>query len=165
LRTTPLRLAAACAAAAALAGAAASAAASPGPALVKSANTTLGQVLVDARGHTLYLFASDRGGKSACYGGCAKAWPPYLTTGKPRAGAGATASMLGTTKRRDGRLQVTYAGHPLYGFASDSAAGETKGENVGGVWFAVSTLGARVLPTAAGGGGMSSYGGDPGYGD
>ena len=67
----------------------------------------------------LYLFDADKGKSSTCYGGCAKAWPPFLTKGKPSAGPGVNARLLGTTKRRDGSLQVTYAGHPLYYYEGD----------------------------------------------
>ncbi len=116
-------------------------------ALVKARHTSLGTILVDAQGRTLYLFERDSRGRSACSGKCATFWPPYLTTGKPKAGTGAKASMLGTTRRKDGRLQVTYNRHPLYRFASDSKAGQTKGEGVdafGGEWYAVSPRGAKV---------------------
>ena len=75
------------------------AAGAKGP-VVSTAKTSLGRILVDAHGHTLYLFAKDRNGKSACSGACAAAWPPLIATAKPRAGAGAEASRLGTTRRR-----------------------------------------------------------------
>ena len=78
-------------------------------------STAVGKVLVGANGRTLYLFTADKGTKSACYGQCASYWPP-LIAGKPTAGTGLNASMLGTTKRKDGKLQVTYHGHPLYFF-------------------------------------------------
>ena len=87
---------------------------------VAVAGTGLGKVLVDGRGHTLYLFAKDRRGKSSCTGTCAGFWPPLIAAGKPRAAAGAKASLLGTTKRADGRLQVTYNHHPLYTFVKDT---------------------------------------------
>ena len=89
--------------------------------------TGLGKVLVDGRGHTLYLFAKDRRGKSSCTGRCAGFWPPLIAAGKPRAAAGAKASLLGTTKRADGRLQVTYNHHPLYTFVKDTKRGQTNG--------------------------------------
>src|SRR5438132_11757475 len=81
---------------------------------VAVANSGLGRILVDGRGHTLYLFAKDKHGKSACSGKCAAFWPPLLASGKTSASAGAKTSLLGTTKRSDGRLQVTYNHHPLY---------------------------------------------------
>ena len=93
---------------------------------VAVAGTGLGKVLVDGRGHTLYLFAKDRHGKSSCTGQCAGFWPPLIAAGKPRAAAGAKASLLGTTKRADGRLQVTYNHHPLYTFVKDTSEGPDK---------------------------------------
>ena len=95
---------------------------------VAVASTRLGNVLVDGRGHTLYLFAKDSHGKSSCTGQCAGFWPPLIAAGKPRAAAGAKASLLGTTKRPDGRLQVTYNHHPLYTFVKDTKKGQTNGE-------------------------------------
>ena len=115
--------------------------------VVSTATSHLGRILVNSRGHTLYLFGKDRNGKSACSGKCATFWPPLIATGKPRAAAGTKASMLGTTKRADGRLQVTYNHHPLYGFAKDTKKGQTNGEGViafGGQWFVVSPAGARI---------------------
>src|SRR3954463_10959055 len=79
----------------------------------------LGRVLVNGKGVTVYLFEKDKGGKSACYGACAKVWAPVLTTGKPKATAGARSSLLGTTKRKDGKLQITYHKHPLYTYDDD----------------------------------------------
>ena len=114
---------------------------------VAVANTGLGPVLVDGRGRTLYLFAKDRNGKSACAGQCAGYWPPLITSGKPVATAGAKASLLGTTRRPDGRLQVTYNHHPLYTFVKDTRKGQTNGEELrafGAEWYAVSATGAKV---------------------
>ena len=114
---------------------------------VAVAASGLGKVLVDGRGHALYLFAKDRRGKSGCAGQCAGFWPPLIAAGKPRALAGAKASLLGTTKRADGRLQVTYNHHPLYSFVKDTKRGQTNGEEVdafGAEWYAVSAAGAKV---------------------
>jgi predicted lipoprotein with Yx(FWY)xxD motif len=80
---------------------------------VKVGPSNLGRVLVDASGKTLYLWARDKGGKSSCYAGYAEFWPPLLTTGKPVAGAGALARLVGTAVRRDGRRQVTYPEGPI----------------------------------------------------
>ena len=127
--------------------AAASQAAAGKGAVVSTATTSLGRVLVDAHGHTLYLFGKDRNGKSACSGACAAAWPPLIATAKPRAGAGAAASRLGTTRRADGRLQVTYNHHPVYTFVKDTKKGQTNGEGLtafGGTWDALSAAGAKV---------------------
>src|ERR1700730_9983522 len=86
--------------------------------------TSVGSVLVDARGRTLYMRAIDTSHKSTCYGACASAWPPFLTSGKPLAGSGVKQALLGTAKRTDGTLQVTYANHPLYFFGNDTKAGQ-----------------------------------------
>jgi predicted lipoprotein with Yx(FWY)xxD motif len=133
---------------------------------VGAASSGLGRVLVDGRGRTLYLFARDKHGKSACSGKCAGFWPPLITSGKPLATAGAKTSLLGTTKRADGRLQVTYNHHPLYTFVNDTRKGQTNGEEVdafGAEWYAVSAAGLKVEKSAA----TSNSGGDPtagGYG-
>jgi predicted lipoprotein with Yx(FWY)xxD motif len=114
---------------------------------VAVAGTGLGRILVDGRGRTLYLFAKDTHGKSACTGQCAAFWPPLITSGKPLATAGARASLLGTIKRADGRLQVTYNQHPLYTFVKDTRKSQTNGEAVnafGANWYAVSAAGAKV---------------------
>ena len=96
---------------------------------------------------TAYLFEKDTGTASTCSGACADAWPPLTTSGSPTAGGAAKASLLGTTKRADGRMEVTYAGHPLYYFAGDMAPGDTNGEGVdhfGAEWYMVSPSGATV---------------------
>jgi predicted lipoprotein with Yx(FWY)xxD motif len=141
-------------------------AATGAPSQVKTRKTSIGTILVDSKGKTLYLFEKDKSGKSACYGSCAANWPPYLTTAKPKAGPGATASKLGTTKRKNGKLQVTYNHHPLYWFKFDKAAGQTKGEGVsafGGAWYTVTPKGAAFKPPASTGGGGygGGYGGGP----
>ncbi len=110
--------------------------------------TTLGLILVNSRGHTLYLFAKDRNGKSACTGSCAKFWPPLLSQGKPSAGSGVKPSLLGTTSRSNGSRQVTYNKHPLYTYVLDKRAGQTKGEGIsafGARWYAVSARGRAVV--------------------
>jgi|SRR5438034_2894740 len=114
---------------------------------VAVANTALGRVLVDGRGRTLYLFGQDKRDKSACAGKCAGFWPPLIASGKPAATAGAKASLVGSTKRADGRLQVTYNHHPLYTFVKDTRKGQTNGEEVnafGAEWYALSAAGAKV---------------------
>jgi predicted lipoprotein with Yx(FWY)xxD motif len=111
------------------------------------ASSTLGRILVDGRGRTLYLFGRDRLGKSACLGKCAAFWPPLIASRKPAATAGAKASLLGTTRRPDGRLQVTYNGHPLYTFVKDVRKGQTNGEELdafGAEWYALSATGSKV---------------------
>ncbi|HEX3737204.1 MAG TPA: hypothetical protein VHV53_06645 [Solirubrobacterales bacterium] len=110
-------------------------------AVVKVLNTPkLGKVIVDSEGMTLYDFHKDKGTMSACYGACATAWPPLLTDGAPKAMGGAQASLLGTTKRKDGTVQVTYDGHPLYGFVEDQKPGQTTGNDIdefGAEWYAL----------------------------
>src|SRR5262245_22714026 len=101
-------------------------------AVVKVGSSNLGRVLVDSHGKTLYLWAHDKGHRSTCYGQCAVYWPPVLTTGKPVAVSGARQSLLGTTRRSDGRMQVTYHGHPLYRFVMDKRPGQTTGEGLTG---------------------------------
>jgi predicted lipoprotein with Yx(FWY)xxD motif len=120
------------------------------------AKTSIGTVIVNGQGRTLYMFAADKHGKSACYGQCAHYWPPLLTSGKPAAVKGAKASLLGTTRRKDGKLQVTYAGRPLYSFISDVTPGQTSGQGLnlsGGLWWAISPSGALDKQKASSGGG------------
>jgi predicted lipoprotein with Yx(FWY)xxD motif len=109
----------------------------------------LGTVLVDSSGMTVYMFTPDEGTTSVCYGGCEAAWPPVVASGKPTAGEGAMSSALGTTKRKDGTLQVTYEGHPLYTYADDKAPGEANGNEVEGTWFALNETGGQVKGTAS----------------
>jgi predicted lipoprotein with Yx(FWY)xxD motif len=100
----------------------------------------LGKVVVDSEGFTLYDFHKDKGTTSSCYGGCESLWPPMTTTGKPQAGGSVSASMLGTTKRKDGTTQVTFAGHPLYTYTADSKPGEANGNDFssfGAQWYAL----------------------------
>jgi predicted lipoprotein with Yx(FWY)xxD motif len=110
--------------------------------------TNLGQILVSAKGRTLYLFMKDRNGRSACSGGCASYWTPLVKTGKLTVGPGVKQSLVGTTKRADGRMQVTYKKHPLYTFALDKRAGQTNGQassTSGAKWYVVSARGSAVL--------------------
>ncbi|HVS84683.1 MAG TPA: hypothetical protein VHD91_03540 [Gaiellaceae bacterium] len=100
--------------------AAAQAAAPRSAAHVVVGSSQYGKVLFTGSHQALYAFEKDKGGKSSCYGACAKAWPPLLTTGKPVAGTGTDEMLLGTVKRSDGTEQVTYKGHPLYTYSGDS---------------------------------------------
>ena len=114
---------------------------------VATANSMLGRILVDSHGRTLYLFLKDKKGKSACYGACAAYWPPLIASGKPHAIAGAKASLLGTTRRHDGRLQVTYRHHPLYRYAGDASKGDMNGQGLddsGGKWWVLSPAGNKI---------------------
>jgi predicted lipoprotein with Yx(FWY)xxD motif len=136
-------------------------------ATIGEASTSLGKILVDAQGRTIYLFQKDSGTKSTCSGACAVAWPPVRSSGKPTVGSGLTASKVGTTPRSDGKPQVTYNGHPLYLFQEDQNAGDTNGQGVNGFgapWYVMSPAGDAITTSAAtssasagGGGGSSGY--------
>lgn len=132
-------------------------------AIVAVAPTEHGDVLVDADGLTLYLFDNDQGGASTCYDDCASTWPPLLADGGIEAGDGADAGLVGTVERDDGSLQATYAGHPLYSFAGDSAPGDVEGQGIGDVWWVVTAGGEPVTgdEQQAEAGGRSGY--DSGY--
>lgn len=126
-------------------------AAAPAYAVTTRSVAGLGTILVDGRGRTLYLFVPDRdSGRSRCYSLCANQWPPFVLpkgVTKPVAVGGAKASLLGTTRRRDGSLQVTYAGWPLYWFVYDAKPGEATGEgldSLGGLWYVLDPLGAEI---------------------
>ena len=115
--------------------------------IMVATDAKLGAILVDGSGKTVYLFVADKSTSSTCYSSCATLWPPVLTTGAPVAGAGATASLLGTTTRTDGKVEVTYAGHPLYYFIQDKKAGDTTGQGIdgfGGLWWVLSPAGAAI---------------------
>jgi predicted lipoprotein with Yx(FWY)xxD motif len=133
---------------------------------VRVAKSSLGSILVNAGGHTLYLFKADSGTMSACTGACATAWPPLLANGAPIAGAGLTASKLGTITRSGGSRQVTYNGHPLYLFIMDTKPGQTSGQGVtafGAAWFAVTPSGSQASTPASSSGSSSSGSGGLGY--
>jgi predicted lipoprotein with Yx(FWY)xxD motif len=121
-------------------------------ATIGEANTSLGKILVDAQGRTIYLFQKDSGTKSTCSGACATAWPPVRTNGKPTVGSGLTASKVGTTPRSDGKPQVTYNGHPLYLFQDDQNPGDTNGQGVNGFgapWYVMSPAGDAITNSAS----------------
>jgi predicted lipoprotein with Yx(FWY)xxD motif len=108
-------------------------------------NSEFGRMLFDRNKQAIYIFENDRRNRTVCYGECAEAWPPVYTKGKPRAGKGVRQSLLGTVKRRDGRLQVTYAGKPLY-FYDHEGPGEVRCHNVdlnGGFWWVLGPDGNR----------------------
>jgi predicted lipoprotein with Yx(FWY)xxD motif len=107
----------------------------------------LGPILVDSKGFTLYDFHKDKGTEPACYGACAGTWPPLTAKGSPHAKGAADASQLGTTKRSDGTVQVTYAGHPLYTYVADTKPGDAKGNDFssfGGEWYALKANGEEA---------------------
>jgi predicted lipoprotein with Yx(FWY)xxD motif len=132
-------------------------------ATVSVAKRSLGNILVDSQGRTLYLFKRDTGPKSTCFGECANDWPPLRASGEATPGTGLTASKIGTSARRDGKPEVTYNGHPLYLFEGDHKPGDTSGQGLnafGGAWYVVSPKGSEIsgnAPTAAVGSG-SGYG-------
>jgi predicted lipoprotein with Yx(FWY)xxD motif len=135
----------------------ASAAPSSSAIQVSVSHTSAGDALAGPNGMTLYVFKNDPSGSSTCTGGCATTWPPLLGDGtKVVAGAGVSGS-FGTTTRDDGSMQVTHNGQPLYNYSIDQAAGDAKGEGVGGVW--------SIAPVGAASGGASAAPsmGAPGY--
>ena len=125
------------------------AAASAGTLIKTAMDEKFGSFLVDEKGMTLYLYTKDTKNVSNCYDQCATNWPLLFTTDAPQAGDGVNASLLGTTTRTDGKLQVTYNGWPLYYWIKDTKAGNTSGQDVGGVWFLVSPLGEMIETPAA----------------
>jgi predicted lipoprotein with Yx(FWY)xxD motif len=113
-------------------------------ATVTVAKSKLGEILADAKGRTLYAFTVDKGGVSACYQQCAKAWPALTAKGEPTVGEGLQSSLLGTTTRTDGTTQVTYKGMPLYHFAGDTKPSDTNGQGLNKVWWVIAPDGSLV---------------------
>jgi predicted lipoprotein with Yx(FWY)xxD motif len=114
---------------------------------LKTRKGKLGSYLVDSKGRSLYLFQEDKTSKSRCSGDCAVDWPPLLTSGKPKASGLARKSLLGTSKRGDGKTQVTYNGHPVYYYIGDVKAGDLNGQGVsafGARWYGVTPSGRRL---------------------
>jgi predicted lipoprotein with Yx(FWY)xxD motif len=114
---------------------------------VRADASTYGRILFDDRGFVLYAFTADARGRSNCTRACARAWPPYLVKREPTAGPGSTRSLVGTTKRRDGTLQATYAGRPLYYYVGDRKPHQILCQNVseyGGLWLVVRPTGKLV---------------------
>ncbi|MDX6256460.1 MAG: hypothetical protein QOJ11_2794 [Frankiales bacterium] len=126
--------------------------ASPSAATVDVRTSNGKSFLVGGSGRALYLWIPDTKTKSTCSGACAGAWPPLTVKGAPTAGTGATASDLGTISRSDGTKQVTYAGHPLYYFSGDKAAGQTNGEGSNGFgapWYLIAPSGQQITSLSA----------------
>ncbi len=126
---------------------AANGATASGPAVVATADGTMGAFLTDGAGRTLYLWLGDPSSTSLCTGQCATYWPPLLTSGTPTANGMADSKLLATSKRADGTTQVTYAGHPVYYYSGDKTAGATSGQGVnafGYLWWVVSPAGAGI---------------------
>lgn len=112
---------------------------------IQVGDSQFGTMLFGPRDQAIYIFERDRMGKTVCYGECARAWPPVLANGKPRAAKGVRKSLLGTVTRRNGRRQVTYAGKPLYYYAHEGP-GEVRCHNVnlnGGFWWVLAPDGRR----------------------
>jgi predicted lipoprotein with Yx(FWY)xxD motif len=110
-------------------------------------HSRFGEILFDGRGYVLYAFTRDPRGRSVCSGACARAWPPYVVRSQSHAGTGITRNRLGTTRRRDGSLQLTYAGRPLYYYVGDRRPGQIlcqNGTEFGGVWRVVRASGRLV---------------------
>jgi predicted lipoprotein with Yx(FWY)xxD motif len=129
--------------------------------VIGTRSTSIGTVLVNAQGHTLYWFAKDTPTTSNCTGTCATYWPPVL--GKPKAASGASLpKAFGTIKRSGGQVQATYDGHPLYTYASDTSAGMTSGNGLnlsGGLWWAMTPSGAKPKAAPSSSPSSSGYGG------
>jgi predicted lipoprotein with Yx(FWY)xxD motif len=115
---------------------------------LSSESSPVGRILATPQGHTLYDFTPDTPTSSACVSGlCVRLWPPLLTTGKPTAGRGLDQSLVGTVRRPNGTLQVTYAGHPLYTWIGDNRPGMITGQallNVGGYWYVLAPSGRQI---------------------
>ena len=113
---------------------------------VEAEDSPLGTILVDQKGNTLYVFLQDTGDTSTCTGDCAATWPALIAKGEVKAGGGGGVdeSLLGTSARDDGTMQVTYNGHPLYYFSGDQAPGDTNGQGIGDIWFVVSPAGDAI---------------------
>lgn len=129
---------------------AAAGSAKPAGQLAIAANEQLGPVLADSAGFTLYRFDKDtaKPSKSNCDGDCAKTWP-VVAAGDATAAAGMDPAMLGEVVRSDGSKQLTVAGWPVYRFGKDTKAGDTKGQGVGGTWFAAAPDGKKAAKAAA----------------
>jgi predicted lipoprotein with Yx(FWY)xxD motif len=127
--------------------------AGPAHAELTVADSHYGQTIFGANHRVVYQFASDHSSNSTCYGKCAKAWPPVLTADTPKVGSGLDSSLLGTTTRRDGSTQVTYAGHPLYYFEGDKKPGQIMCQHVklhGGFWYVVKPNGMANMAKGMG---------------
>jgi predicted lipoprotein with Yx(FWY)xxD motif len=120
-------------------------AAAGGP-TVNLGDTSLGSVLVDGDGKTLYIFTPDAAsaGKSVCNGDCAAAWPPLLGDAAPTLGTGLEADDFTTITRDDGTTQIAFYGMPLYYFAADAAAGDVKGQGLNDKWYVIGADGTPI---------------------
>lgn len=116
--------------------------------MVRVARTAYGLALADRRGFALYLFTHDTGPASTCYDACAASWPPYVVPKRPSTAAiGIHVRLVGSVRRRDGRIQVTYAGHPLYYYVGDRRPGQVLCQAIpefGGTWYVVDPSGHAI---------------------
>lgn len=131
-------------------------------AVIKSVANSVGTLVTDASGRSVYMFAKDEKGKSACSGDCLRAWPPLLTVGDAKPDQGVTATLVGTLKRDDGSTQVTYNGLPLYYFSADGKPGDMAGQLVNGfngLWYLMSATGDTIKTAVSGGAGASGAAG------
>lgn len=138
---------------------ASSSSASTSKTTIRAATGSAGTYLVGPSGKALYLWEADSSDKPTCSGACASAWPPLTTPGKPLAAGGVHTADLGTVTRADGRIQVTYMGHPLYYFIGDTAPGQTLGQGsdaFGAKWWLVAPTGAAITSSSVSGGRSSS---------
>ncbi|MGX7678890.1 COG4315 family predicted lipoprotein [Jatrophihabitans sp. DSM 45814] len=139
---------------------------SPSTTVVATRGTGLGPILVDSQGRTMYLFQKDTGSSSTCGGSCAAVWPPVPVSAVPHAAGGASAAAIGVIAAPGGTRQLSYAGHPLYYFAGDSKAGQTRGQAIdefGARWYVLSSDGTAVLGAANSSSNNSNSGGGYGY--
>jgi predicted lipoprotein with Yx(FWY)xxD motif len=129
------------------AGAPPSAAPTARPAAMTTHSTKLGAVVAGPDGRTVYVFEADKSTSSSCYGACAANWPAVMTTGDPIATGAAKSTLLGTTQRKDGSTQVTYAGRPVYYFVGDKSEADVRGQGLnafGGSWYVISPDGNKI---------------------
>lgn len=135
----------------------------PDSSAIQVGDTSLGKVITDANGLTLYEYADDTATQEACQGDCLDEWPVF--EGKPTAGSGADASLIGTLERDDGTIQATYGGHPLYYYEDDSEAGDVNGQGEDNIWWAIDAKGAPVASSSdSGDDGSDDDSGDDGGG-
>ncbi|MET1021750.1 MAG: hypothetical protein ABWX69_06075 [Arthrobacter sp.] len=150
--TSPTTAAATSAPASAATGSASTSAPAAAAAELKVADSTAGKIVVDGKGMSVYYFTKDvmNSGKSACTGGCLEAWPPVLATADTPMVDGVTGT-VGTIPTPDGKKQLTVNGMPVYYYAEDSTAGDTKGQGVGSVWYLVAPSGEMIKAAAPAG--------------
>lgn len=111
---------------------------------VSVGSSSLGKILVDSRGLTLYTYGHDKRNESFCTDVCARVWPPATVSGTPTVATGVSRARLKTIKRSDHLTQLVYGGHPLYAFSEDTRRGQMGGEGFLGVWFVVSPAGKPI---------------------